>query len=391
MERGYQINIERGFDRIIASANSATLLACLNSLDRELESLLSSQKTDTIKIVPPPKKLATDDITPHSLLGGYSQAPALPHSLSQLRPKSPDYSAEQRSQARDARETQVRQLETRMGRLPQFVRSSDGLAFTVPIEPRKRGELPIELQALKLVRLIVPEGYNLTPCRVELVGVPGEAVRTVEEAFKLRAAQGSQMSLLNQINYLSQNIHIMAKQQQRPKEAITLEDASTQLTPSDMAQSLPLRSDSQPRIVGEASDRSHVVTIPRPPEWDVGDDAAVEESDTSSESDNDDIEESNIGAEKYASASASTHANTSTPERGVMISFPHLDLHSVELLEIAALSIIVKCDRCKDSKDVTNLQDNSNGKHSRQDSCKKCASPFAIGTSWRRHRRSTHG
>ncbi|KAF2650341.1 hypothetical protein K491DRAFT_697336 [Lophiostoma macrostomum CBS 122681] len=374
MERGYQINIECGFDRIVASAKSATLLACLNSLDRELESLLSSQKADTIKIVQHSKKLAQDNIAPHYPVGSHAQAPALPHPVPQLRPKSPEYSAEQRSQARDARESQVRQLETRMGRLPQFVRSTDGLAFTVPIEPRKRGELPIELQALKIVKLIVPESYNLTPCRIELVGVTGEAVRCVEEAFQLRTAQEPTVSLFQQINYLSQNIRIMAKQQQRIKEASPLERTPAQAEHSEWSQSLPLRNDQQSQKRAEVSDRPHVITIPRPPEWDVSNNAAAEDSDTSSESnDNDDVEDSEVTG--HASASG----NASLPERGVLISFPHLDLHGIELLEIVALCIIVKCDRCKDSKDVTNLQDNSDGTHARQDSCKKCASPLTIG------------
>ena len=51
MGRGYQINIENGFDAIVSQNPSATLLQQLNRLDKQLESLLAAPKADTIKLV----------------------------------------------------------------------------------------------------------------------------------------------------------------------------------------------------------------------------------------------------------------------------------------------------------------------------------------------------
>ena len=48
MERGYQINVERGFDAIVANARASTLL---NHVDKQLEALLMAQKAVTTKIV----------------------------------------------------------------------------------------------------------------------------------------------------------------------------------------------------------------------------------------------------------------------------------------------------------------------------------------------------
>lgn len=39
MERGYQINIKRGFDAIVANARALTLLNHMDALDKQLEAL----------------------------------------------------------------------------------------------------------------------------------------------------------------------------------------------------------------------------------------------------------------------------------------------------------------------------------------------------------------
>ena len=62
------------------------------------------------------------------------------------------------------------------------------------------------------------------------------------------------------------------------------------------------------------------------------------------------------------------------------MSFPHLELYGVELMELVTLSITVKCDRCKAVVDVSSLRD------SKVDSsalktviCKKCSNQLTIG------------
>lgn len=381
MERGYQINVERGFDSIVAASRSQTLLGYFNSLDKQLERLLSSEKADTIKLVSHPRKLAQPQPPQSPAAAEKASITVIPT----LTSTPVVHSKEDQLQAKILRDAECRQLLARMGRLPQFSTSSDGLTFTLPLEPRKRNHLPTELQALKQIRLIVPEAYNLSPCRLELVGVKGLAADAVRDAFAKRARELPDMSLLNHVNYLSQNLHTMAKPIEKPKDRI---EESPQLPASEVPQTQvggdPAR---QTQISSAATDRPHVVTIARPPEWDVVRYGDADSSDSSSE----DEDGTDVDETPHAGGSSNAaQGTTSTSETGVSVSFPHLDLHGIELLELGSLNIQVKCDRCKQTKDVMKLQDNSTGTPTRTDSCKKCAAQFAIGTRPGSHERQSH-
>jgi hypothetical protein len=383
MERGYQVNIEQGFDKIVAASASSTLLSHLTSLDKQLESLLSLPKADTIKIVSHSKKLQKIEATPHSMAENRAEALVLPPVLPSIRPeivpKVTVYSAEHRTQAKQARDSSIRQLEARMGKLPHFSKSSDGSTFTVPIDPRKRGDLPVELQSIKLIKLIVPEDYNLSPCSITLVGVIGDVVQVVENAFRTRAMQVPTMSLLNHINYLTQNMHVVVNPEAKPKTATGTVEKAAQHTPPREMLSTPPSSVSSTFPPFDVPGRSHIITIPRPPEWDIHNKDEAESSDECSDDESDSVSaEENTGDGQSAFA---FNRETTSPESGLRVSFPHLELHGIELLEIGTLNIIVKCERCKDSKEITNLQDTSRGTRARAESCKKCAAPFAIGTS----------
>jgi hypothetical protein len=390
MERGYQINIERGFDNIVASSPSSTLLAHINALDKQLESLLSMPKAETtpIKIVAHQQKPVSTASNNAPLTGSKGKTTTLPlHIAPKAESESrndpthfvtpvPNPTAEEIAQARKLREVEIRQLEARMGRLPQFSKSANGLSFTLPIEPRKRIDLPAALQALKLIKLIVPEDYNIAPCQLELVGVTGESVDAVKASFDLKVKQKPHVSLLNVLNYLSQNIYTMAKFVPQRNETVIL----SQSTPKP--QDTKLESiETVPRSApaSDEPDRSHIVTIARPPEWSLGGEDESDSSDSPSEedgeSDNEHSTEKGVGEENLPRPT-----NVTNQERGIMVSFPHLELHGIELLELAVLNITVKCERCKDVKDVKGLQNNNNnGLHSRTDSCKKCASTWNVG------------
>ncbi|KAH7119695.1 CHY zinc finger domain protein [Dendryphion nanum] len=386
MERGFQINIERGFDKIVAETSSSTLLASLNALDKHLESLLSTQKADTIKIVShsaKPKSLGSASVAPllapYAPVGVPPPAPLFPSTATPVQSPAqppPRYSAEEKASAKIVRDAQTRQIEARMGRLPHFSKSPDGSWFNIPFEPARKKDLPVELKAIKLVKLIVPGQYNLLPCSVQLIGVAGSAVQAVEDAFRLRARQSPQLSLLNHINFLSQNIVVMAKS--KPETNVKQEtEITSRMTLPERPKGEQVAKVSSPLLpTADVPDRPHIITIPRPPEWDSGMAENADSMESSSESDDesDDHED-----ESMSHQSAPTPSATTTQERGVLVSFPRLDLHGVELIEIGTLNITVKCDRCKDSKDVNGLQNNSDGNHTRSDTCKKCAAPFTIG------------
>ncbi|KAF2117423.1 CHY zinc finger-domain-containing protein [Lophiotrema nucula] len=386
MARGYQINVERGFDQIVVEAKSSSLLNHLNALDRRLESLLSSQKADTIKIVSHsrrPDKAHTElfaSASGTSPLGPQAHFQASTTASQAIaNPVNPDnivQSAEEQTQARSIRAAETRQLESRLGRLPQYSKSSDGLAYTIPLEPRRRKELPSQLQAVKCLRLIVPETYNSVPCRIELVGVIGDAKLNVEERFRERAAESPQISLLNHVNYLSQNIHTMAKDQPKTRAVMGIvENSLPQLTISQPLELKETQDTLEPNPSPQDPDRPHILTIPRPLEWQASPEDEAESSDSYSEDDDEfEAHEHTTGSDEQTLSAAG-----STPEKGILVSFPHLEMFGIELLEIGTLNITVKCDRCKQTNDVAGLRNNADGKHALTESCRKCASQLTIG------------
>ncbi|EKG12866.1 Zinc finger CHY-type protein, partial [Macrophomina phaseolina MS6] len=402
MDRGFQINVERGFDALAAKPQkTTTLLTLMNALDRQLEQLLAAQPAETfsIKIVPNAAaravpEQATNDPT-------RSPPPPLPSSSVVVQPQppaqrppppQPAYAPEDVARAKVRRDQETRQLEARLGRLPQFTSLAAGGAFVVPVEPRRRAALPIALQAIKTVRLLVPELYPLQPCRIELMGIGNEDAMPVQRAFELRASQFSQLSLLNHVNYFSQNMHSMAQapavgSEQSPRSQeqeglerqmkdLTVQEAAAQGSSAAAVATAQVKTDS-------ADDRNHIITIPRPPEWSARHGAAGdddEEADSSDDSCPDDSD-SDGEAEGGGSDRPGESSQTSGPERGITLSFPHLELYGIELLELVNLCLTIKCTRCKETMDVNNVKNNANADYKgvRSESCKKCANPVGIG------------
>lgn len=373
MGRGYQINVERGFAQLAASLPQATLLELMKRLDRQLESLLTEQKAETLKIVP------------NVASGGSIQRPkntAVQHTgvdakpVQAAHPDVPSYSSEQKRSAEARRVAETRQLEARLGRLPLFFKSSDGLVYTIPIEPGKPGELPAPLQAVKSVRFHVPVDYPLEPCRVELFTVSRVAARNTEKGFEQRARTNPETTLLGHINYLAQQMHTLA--------TVVVEDPVSfePNIPIDRLDINDLQRTSQLDITPATKDvdRSHVIFIPRPPEW------ALKTDNDEGNSDGSDLDDSNEELtdemeEEDDGIDPNPEVNMTSPERGISLSFPFLELHSIELLELVSLSITVKCERCKDTMDIKNLRDSAKlgATGVRSESCKKCASTLSIG------------
>ena len=376
MGRGYQINVERGFAEMAASSPQATLLELMKRLDRQLESLLTEPKAETLKIVPnvaagesirwPEKAITVQGNDVEKMV-----ANAIPSAHAQL----PSYSTEQKRSAEARRSAETHQLETRLGRLPAFFKSSDGVEYTIPIQPGRPEELPVSLQAVKLVKLYVPIRYPLESCRIELVGIAKEAAANTEQGFEQRAKANQETTLLGHINYLAQQMHTLA--------TTIIDDpvhAEIHLSIDSLDVSEPPKpSQSATTLLADETDRGHIKFIPRPPEWTVNSDNEEGSSDDSDEEGS--VEEPTDEIDGDESLDPNSEAQSIKPERGVLISLPFLELHSVELLEIVSLSITVKCERCKDTMDIKNLRDSSKigATGVRSESCKKCANPMNIG------------
>lgn len=366
MGRGYQINVEKGFDALIEKSPQATLLTLMTALDKQLEALLTEQKAETVKIMPniAPGTRDRRHQSPASVPQITKDVPEEPASVQRIQ----HYTQEQLENARSRRELETRQLEARLGRLPLFGKSSDGIVYTVPIEPRKPGDLPVPLMLAKKVNLFVPLLYPLQCCRIEIQDVTRDAAANTENSFDVRAKQVPETTLMGQINYLSQNMHIMA--------AKTVLKSSTEVPNVPSVESLQLE-DAPTLQVAPTSQteeyRSHIQLIPRPPEWALND--AANEHDDTDYSDSYDSGDESADEAGEENTDIVPESSSAAPERGILLSFPFLELYGVELLELVSLCITIKCERCKYFMDISNLRTSA----ARSESCKKCTSTLSIG------------
>lgn len=362
MPRGHQINVERGFDALIDKAPQKTLLAYLNDLDRHLEEFLISEKAQTIKISANAPATSTPvEVKP-------VQAVSSPVSSKPTPLPRPLYSSQQKAEALRKRETDVRQLEARMGRLPLYSKSSDGTIYNLPIQIPKPARLPVSLQAVKEVVLFVPPLYNLEPCTVHLKGIESRDSQNVEMAFEKHARQRSDMTLMAHVNQLAVNMHTMSIDVPPIDTSNTTEaEAAVEIPPAKSEE----QGDGTIEQLLDA-DRPHVKVIPRPPEWDRPDGDSDESSSdyTSSEvsDESDDEDDGTIGG-----ASLPTGAAAPVSDRGIAISFPDIELYGIELFEIAALGLSLKCDRCKTTIDMTSVKPSTTGTLTVTQICPKCS------------------
>jgi uncharacterized CHY-type Zn-finger protein len=386
MARGFQINVERGFDSLVADSPQKTLLALLNELDRNLEKFLTTEKAQTIKIIANADKRSG---TPQPLPAPTRRRSPSPVSVAV---ESPSWTPQQKSDALAKRQADVRQLEARMSRVPNFSKSPDGTVFNVPVHLPKPARLPLSLQSLKEVILSVPKLYNLEPCTVLLKGVSGPEVENVQLAFEKHVRDKRDMTLMAHVNYLTQNIHTMASEMAETAkfsqpQVQTEETAIEQPQPAESVEEGP-----EPRRDNLEEEKPHVKFIPRPPEWDRRDsedetDGSSYDSDEYSHTDEDEgDDDEDDGEDEQGGASLPASAIPTSPDSGIHLSFPHLELHNIELLTLVSLSLSVKCLRCKTPSDVSKIRasgkdaDNAGpiASSTRTESCPKCTTPFTF-------------
>ncbi|KAI1141542.1 hypothetical protein F5Y05DRAFT_423323 [Hypoxylon sp. FL0543] len=369
--RGFAINIEKGWDRLVHENHGLTLLALTNALDKNLEAFLSERKTETVTLVSYKDTRHLDG--PATALGEASaqpvQAPQKPVPAPR-RAYVPEesFTNEQITTARERRAQEIRQLEARMSRLPHYRKSADGVVYSLSISPARRAELPIELRQIQTVQLIIPLLYPLQPLKVLLDDVESKYAEAVEEVFAERAAQQKHFSLTSHLNYLAQNLHAMAKQAEASRQkvgTVSKQGGEIPNTVNTAEQTAP------PRATGEDA-KSHIHVIPRPPEWGSGDESG--ESDGSDDDYWDSEDESDEGGAAVNSGTGNEGVSgiVQQVERGTAMSFPSVELHGIELLQVSILNLRVKCERCRTLNDVSGLKPGVEETRN----CKKCSTEF---------------
>jgi uncharacterized CHY-type Zn-finger protein len=362
MERGYQINVERGFEMLVDQFPQKSLLGLMNELDKNLEKFLTAEKAQTVKIVA---------ITPKTVS---TQMPVVPPEVG-VKPGAKSqparFSYSQKAEARSKRESDIRQLEARMGRQPLFSKRADSTSFNIPLQVSKAVRLPVALQSLKDITLLVPLLYNLEPCTVVLNGVKSHESGLVEAAFERRANQQPELSLMAHVNHLAQTMHLMVHETQETPRRVPVKIYVPEVTVPSATEATA--SDS-PKTATIDDEKPHLKVIPRPPEWTI----PSELSDEDECSDMYDSEEE-FSDDEDGGIAVPDDRTTDGPETGVLLSFPFLELYGIELLKVASVSITVKCDRCKTGADVKNIQPQK-GKSSpaKTEPCSKCANMLSV-------------
>lgn len=380
MDKAFQDNVARGFDDIVDTSmrmnNRGTLLAWMNSLDRQLERLLTTivERGPTIKFVanvgsreaPGSQQPAQGQQMVTSVSEQVRSAPRTQPVAAPARM----FTAEEKAQAEKRRETETKQLDARLGRLPLFQRSGDGLSYTVPVQPTKADRLPASLRSIKTVKLEVPQLYPLEPSTIKLLGVVGPEAQAVEIGFAKWTGENSKLNLMSQVNYLTSNMHNLAKTPLESKLAPAPVEKPVHEEPQQ-----PQAPETDP--VAGLEDKPHVHVIPRPPEW------SIPKNDGDGEEDSSDLTDSEVYSEDEEDGGAPvTISELNTAERGVALSFPFLELYGIELLELMGLYITIRCERCKETLDVKNIpqaKDNSDAYTPKAETCKKCANAMSVG------------
>jgi len=277
---GYRVNVERGFQELVETKPGVTLLALMNALDRGLERILSGEKAETVKIVPnltPSTPMPTPTPPPPPL----APTPVFPvkENFMNLGAPAPTVTSERRAKATARRNQETRQLESRLKLSDVFTKSSNGIEYVVPLEPRKKGLLPVPLQPVRSVRLVVPLSYDIQPASIELMGVPEDIKNRVQRCFSEFVEENRGVSLTAIINILAARLHIWAAVKEevdhvRAKEVASIENLEE------------TKEDEAPAAAVEDTflDKGHIKVIPRPPEWTFpngGDDESGDEDEYS--------------------------------------------------------------------------------------------------------------
>ena len=355
MARGFQINVEKGFDELVTKSSNKSLLALLNELDRNLERLLTSTKAPTVKFVANRGAEATALAEPET------QKPETSLTI----PVFARYDDNQLREAKARRDAEIRQLEARLGRSELFSKVGDGIAFNVPVQLSAVSDLPAPLRAVRDAALIVPEVYPLEPCTIVLKGVYGKDAENVEVSFEKRAVEKKELSLMAHINYLTQNLGKMAVDTRPKPEApiVSEEKANGDQQPTN---------EKPERQIDESYDplRPHIRYMAKPPEWNVHSqgndlDESDSSSDASDEASEDEIE-STIGG-------APLPVSKGIVEKGIQVSFPGLEMIGIGVLHVHRISVSVKCDRCKEQVDMKDLASSTDVTATRSETCQKCS------------------
>ncbi|EGC49281.1 CHY zinc finger domain-containing protein [Histoplasma capsulatum var. duboisii H88] len=368
-----KILIQEEFENITKARISGTLLNRMNVLDRSLTKVF--HKENPGQVTAPLGSVAHES-------EGYT-----PDQGNLKQPRAATISQE-KEQASLRRAKEITQLTSRLERTPLFSKSSDGISFTIPLNPLKPHLIPQSLKSVKQFNLVVPLLYPLEPCHINILGTDDNSARATESSFKNHVIENPNASLTSHVNYLSTMLHTLANRLVESSESdrgVTLLSLNDNPDAKEIVVSSATtpRLESQPKeteVSTELADRPHIQVIPRPPEWmspKEGNESYSDESDYS------DAEESAADSDDDGDGGGVNIPSVPPLPAGrdVALSFPSMELRGIELLELKALHLTLKCERCKDLLDMKNIKIGDDGisiPPKRVESCKKCGNYISL-------------
>ncbi|KAK9476746.1 hypothetical protein V1514DRAFT_284622, partial [Lipomyces japonicus] len=339
--RGYALNIEHGFvNQILPELlNVGTLLDMIHELDRRLEEFLKAEKRPTIKFVKHSQKPGVDSKSSNSALDDWGV------NLSALTiSSSPDsiteqYSNEDLSVAASRRAQELRQVQVRIPGTQIITDNSRFSTVTVPFKFPSGIDLPSEFETITTCQFHVPSLYNLEP--YQLVLAVDDPVGTIIELnFNRHVDLNREFSLFAGINYLTQNLEALLIAPEKESSNVTVAHGWD-------------------RILEPENDDEYT----EPPEWaDEYEhdeefkfyDNENEQGSRCLEEDSDDEPESNVD-DASDDARKNLNNESQVPSRAISVSLPGIQLVNISILECTALSLVVRCVRCKTEAEFRNL------------------------------------
>ncbi|KAK9390277.1 CHY zinc finger-domain-containing protein [Lipomyces mesembrius] len=343
-----------------------TLTQMIDSLDERLEEYLKAEKRETIKLVNVGRGNGNNESSKTSTnVIANLQISDSASATDPVAEVAATYTEPELQAASTRREREIRQLHARLSGTKLF--SADEVtgdaSFTVPFDPVHRDAVPVSLRNISTVRLIVPKLYSLVPVGIDFSSIDTPEARAVEANFGVHAHHHREFSLFAHMNFLVQNVVVLAAQPPSPPHV----NGSVE---------------SERVIAGglESLDENYR----KPPEWDMlDDDVYDEESDDDyddptwfvsedeergpyhgnghdeghySESSDEDSSDMDTEVVYPEDNSARRSHSDYSPPRGTSINFPGLRLNDIGVVECTLLSIVVKCLRCKTEVEIRDIK-----------------------------------
>ncbi|KAI8060798.1 hypothetical protein BC940DRAFT_311371 [Gongronella butleri] len=378
--KGFALNVERGYAEYVGSVET-TLVRQFGWLDRQLETLLQQQPS-AVQVVPAPKVMAPP--LPEHVIQAVKAA-----SEASKKPELPSGVAS----AFGRRSREVDQLKTRFGKDVRASKSDRTLLhLTITLNDPQFKRTDVFPDRIVRLRYHIPLQYPLSPCSIDLDSrvVDKQLATHIATQFDLHVAAAPDASLFEHINWVNRHMQAILD---APVQGPTSTDAvvtpllhlvrpTQAMASSSLGSNIKTTSSPRPVVrkslfADEVDTKNRLIIVHDNSQQQAAAAAvsssssnnAVVASMSSSSSSSDEDEDSNgdsgsssdNGSEEEeddqpTSSTMASSTNSGSIRRGTEIRLVDPELDNVTLLRCVVLHLLVKCNRCKNTVDVENIQ-----------------------------------